>query len=180
MNQKQLGLVLIIVGLVLAILVLLLKLQVESVLIEDYSAAHDTCITPEGTCLHTQTLIYAFIGWGIALAVFLLGIYLYFFDTTQQYLMAQNAMIAQALKEATKKTGTQEKFSSFLAGFTADEQKILTAIHEQDGILQSTLRYRTDLSKAMLSQLLAKLEDKGIVTRKTKGKSKEVFLKKKF
>ncbi len=180
MKQKQLGLVLIIVGVVLALLVLFLKIQMDTVFIEDYSQIHDTCITPEGTCLHTQTLVYAFIGWGIALAVFVLGVYLYFFDASQQRLLEQNMMIAKALKEASKKTDTQEKFDSFLAGFGADEQKVLKAIHEQDGILQSTLRFRTDFSKAMLSQVLANLEDRGIVVRRTKGKSKEVFLKKTF
>lgn len=180
MNQKQLGLVLIIVGVVLALLVLILKLQIDNVYIADYSEEHGTCITPEGTCLHTQTLVYSFIAWGISLAVLLLGIYLFFFDTTQQRLLEQNAMIAEALKAARKKTGTQEKFDSFLAGFSEDEQNVLRAVHAQDGILQSTLRFRTSLSKSMLSHVLAELERKNIVARKPKGKSKEVFLKKKF
>ena len=71
----------------------------------------------------------------------------------------------------------EEKFNILLKGLNHDEKKILNAVKEQDGITQQTLRLRTDIHKSKLSIVLDGLEKKGLVTRKEKGKTKQVFLK---
>ena len=74
----------------------------------------------------------------------------------------------------------KDAFDAYLAAFEPQEQLILKAIREQDGILQSTLRYRVGMGKASLSLKLAEFEKKGIISRKEKGKSNQIFLRKRF
>jgi len=176
MNQKQIGIIILIIGLVLALVVLFVKLQ-EDKLIESVIAEKDSCYLDDGTCLHEDRNYTLYIlGWVLSSGLILLGLYLLIFDSTQKKLAEQQEKVSSALQEASKK----DEFKAFLAGFNEEEQKILSAIKEQDGILQSTLRYRTGISKTNLSLLLKSLEERGIISRKEKGKSKEVYLRKKF
>jgi len=61
-----------------------------------------------------------------------------------------------------------------------NERRVLTAIKEQNGITQATLRYRANLSKAKISQVLTDFEKKNIISRKAKGKTYQVFLTENF
>lgn len=95
-------------------------------------------------------------------------------------MVEQNIRITRALKEAKREERQKDEFTAFLAGFKDEEQTILKAVREQDGITQSTLRFRTGMSKAVLSQFLSSLENRGFISRKPSGKTKQVFLRKKF
>jgi len=72
----------------------------------------------------------------------------------------------------------EEKFKILLTGLDEDEKKVITAVKEQDGISQSTLKYRTNLSKTKLSMVLSQLEKKGLIAKVKKGKTNDIFLKK--
>ncbi len=134
-----------------------------------------SCFLNDGTCLHADTDITIYvIGWGISLGVLLFGIYLMVFDKTQEVLFDHQKKVSSALRDVKK----SEKFKSFLQGFNDNEQIVLKAVHDQEGILQATLRYRTGMSKTSLSVLLKSLENRGIINRIASGKTNKVFLKK--
>lgn len=176
-NNKQLGTILIILGLAIAGLAIAAKIKEDFYIETLVDAAGGQCILESGYCLHQDRNWTGYIiGWilgGIATA---LGIYLLLFDKSYQAFTKQQQAFAKEVKQAKKK----DEFTAYLAGFTPEEQNILKAVHEQDGIKQSTLRYRTGMSKAMLSLMLNSLEKRDVVSRKTAGKTKEVYLRKKF
>ncbi|MGM5481577.1 MAG: helix-turn-helix transcriptional regulator [Nanobdellota archaeon] len=179
MNQKQIGIIVVIVGIILAVMVGMLQNEQHDLAMQTLGET-GSCITPEGDCLHQQNLVLYIIGWILSAALVVLGIYLIFFDKTQHNLYEQNKEVAEALKEARKQAVEKDKFSSFLEGFNEDEQKVLKAVHVQDGIQQSTLRYKTGMSKTSLSLLLKNLEEREIISRQPSGKTNKVFLKKSF
>lgn len=180
MNQKQIGIILIILGILLSIFVQVAKSN-EDFYIKQLMLENDSCFLDDGTCLHADRNITAYvIGWVISGIMVSLGIYLFFFDKTQKQLEQSTIIVSEALKEAKKQEKQKDEFSAFLTGFSSDEQKVLKAIKEQDGIKQSTLRYRTDISKTTLSLMLKSLEERGFIKRKPAGKTNQVYLVKKF
>lgn len=109
---------------------------------------------------------------GFALFGFIasLGFYILFFDRTEKTIMDR--------LEKDKEVKFEElKFSIILKALDPFEQRVVKAVKEQDGITQSTLRLRTDMSKAKLSYVLQELERRGIVKRIEKGKTMSIHLK---
>ena len=109
--------------------------------------------------------------------IFALGFYLLFFNRDEKYILKDANDGLSAEKSGTANEG---KFHLLLKPLDENERKILIAIKEQQGITQSTLRFRTDLSKAKISQVLADFEKKELIKRKAKGKTFEVFLVENF
>ena len=99
-----------------------------------------------------------------------LGIYLVFFEKSQK------AIISTLEQQKQIQVG-EEKFDILLKGLNQDEQKVLKAVKEQDGITQQTLRLRTDLHKSKLSIVLDGLEKKGLIAKVQKGKTNQIYLK---
>jgi hypothetical protein len=176
MNQKYIGIIVIVIAVLLSVLVFMIKANDDAQLhmvIEEQGS----CYLDDGTCLHEERsfVLYIF-GWVLSAALLILGIYLLVFDKTQQILAEQHLMVSSALEGAKKK----DEFTAFLSGFEEDEQKVLKSVYEQDGIKQSTLRYKTGLTKSSLSLLLKSLEERDIISRKSSGKTNQVFLRNKF
>jgi len=181
MNQKQIGIILIIIGILLAGFVYFTKAREDAYIDLFMEQNNGTCYLEDGTCLHdSQPLALYLLGGILSAALILLGVYLVFFDKTQKKLAQQHLEVSSALKEAKEKENEKDEFKAFLAGFTTEEQKVIKAIKEQDGIKQSTLRFRTGMSKTGLSLLLKSLEQKEIISRKQSGKTNQIFLRKKF
>jgi DNA-binding MarR family transcriptional regulator len=170
MDNKKLGIILLIIGLFLSITIYMVKINEDS-LIRRVVLEEESCYLDDGTCLHEdRNLTFYLIGWLISAVIIALGIYLIFFEKSQKE-------IVSALENQKQIKVTEEKFDILLKGLSEDEKKIIKAVKEQDGITQATLRLRTDLHKSKLSILLDKLEKKNLIKRIEKGKTKQVFLK---
>tara|TARA_Y100000034_G_C6898593_1_gene414894 strand:- start:672 stop:1169 length:498 start_codon:yes stop_codon:yes gene_type:complete len=165
MNNKNVGKVIIILAIVLGVLVFMLRgyyvdSQIQRVVNDDNGACEHT---GEG-CPHEEInkinpIIYFSIT--IIVGLILIGIYLIF-------------------PPKVKKVKNKSKFGTILSVLSEEEQKVMKAIKEQDGITQSTLRIRTDLSKTKLSFVLSDLEKKNLIKKVLKGKTNQVFLKRKL
>jgi len=179
MNQKNIGYIVLLAGLLLFSFTYLANAREERY-IQSIIDEKGSCFLDDGTCLHADGKGLFIFGWIITFGVIILGVYLLFFDKTQAVLAEHQIKITQALNKAKIQETKRDEFQAFLAGFSTDEQKILKAVHDQEGIKQSTLRYRTGMSKTSLSLLLKTLEEREIVSKKPSGKTNEVYLIKKF
>lgn len=180
MNNRHIGLIIIIAGLLIGTFTVMMYLR-ETTLIGEFVMEQGTCYLADGTCLHEERSYTPYIFGLIAtVGLFTLGIYMILLDKTQKMLQEQNITISHALKEAKVQEKQKDEFKAYLSAFSEDEQNVLLAIREQDGIQQSTLRYRTGLGKAALSVMLSGLEKKGIITKKEAGKTNKIYLRKKF
>lgn len=170
MDNKKIGII-ILVSAILIISVTLFAKWKEDMIIEQIVEEEGSCFLNDGTCLHADRdmTLYVLI-WIISAALVALGAYLVFFERSQKE-------IVSALEKQKHIKVNEEKFNILLKGLTSEEQKVIKAVKEQDGITQQTLRLRTDLHKSKLSIVLDGLEKKGLIARKDKGKTKQVFLK---
>jgi len=168
MNNKTLGLMLIVACIVFGIIIFRYESQLSQ---NEEASCSCTEMEQGGFCPHEQgTSVQTYLGFGLVAAIFALGMYLIFFEKSQKE-------IVSALGKEKQLKSQAERFSILLMGLGPEEQKVIKAVKEQDGISQSTLRLRTDLHKSKLSIVLDGLEKKGLVKRMIKGKTKQVFLK---
>ena len=180
MNQKQIGAVLLVLAIAVAVLVYMTKAR-EDAYINSVIAETGSCYLSDGECLHEDRDFTIYIvGWSISLAMAIFAVYLLFLDKTQVILAKHQVDVSTALEEAKRQDRQKDEFNAFLSGFTEEEQKVIKAIKDQDGILQSTLRFRTGMSKTTLSLMLKSLQSKQIITRTPEGKTNKIFLRKTF
>lgn len=180
MDQKQIGLILLLFGVIFAIVILVLKIN-EDTYINHIVAETGSCYLSDGTCLHEDRNITMYIiGWAFSGVLFVTGLYFGFFDRTQEHLMHHQQTVSAALRKAKQEERRRDEFNAFLSAFSEQEKNAIRAIKEQDGILQSTLRYRTGMSKTSLSLLLKSLEERGVISREPYKKTNKIHLKKVF
>lgn len=172
MNSKKLGLILLIMTIILAIILGYLRFELGKSIQRQIDVMGPICTVRHDIeeCPHEkqkELALPTFIGGAFIAGMFILSIYLMFFD--------RKKIVKEEIKEYK-----DNKFDILLSALDDDEKKVIKAVKEQDGILQSTLRIRTDLSKTKLSLVLKGLENKGLVKKVLKGKTNQIFLKKKI
>lgn len=176
MDNKKLGIILMVSSVAMLALLAIIRGSIISAYqpeIDRYILAGESCPSDPELCPHeqrSQAQIPLFIAGAFLVGVMALGAYLIFFEKSQKEIIS-------ALKKEKHIQTEDEKFGILLKGLSADEQKIINAVREQDGITQQTLRLRADMHKSKLSIVLDGLEKKGLVKRVAKGKTKQVFLK---
>ena len=129
---------------------------------------------PTNECQRVESLLgLSHVAVGLISFIAALGIYLLFFSTSEE-------AILKRLEEEKNMKVDHDKFELILKAMDENEQKVIKAIKEQEGITQSTLKFRTDLSKAKVSQILTDFERKHLVKREMKGKTYAVYLAENF
>lgn len=130
---------------------------------------------PTQECQQVNSLLgTSHIAIGFLSFIFALGFYLLFFDRSAQEVLQEDGAVQKAIEENAQIKSS--KFDLLLRPLDENEKRVLIAIKEQNGITQATLRYRANLSKAKISQVLTDFEKKNLISRKAKGKTYQVFL----
>jgi len=169
MDNKKVGLALVVFCVIIAIMFFNFKNQIQ-----EANSEGCTCEAMQegGICQaeHVSFGLTDYASLAIIFSMLALGVYMVFFDKSQKE-------IVKTLENHKKVQTEEEKFNILLKGLTQDEQRIIKAVKDQDGITQQTLRLRADMHKSKLSIVLDGLEKKDLIARKEKGKTKQVFLK---
>ena len=167
MENKKLGFVILSISIVASVLAFGFMgiLGKQTVALQCYSTSECQRVSSLLSLSHIAVGLISFIG--------ALGIYLLFFSTSEE-------AILKRLEEEKNMKIEENKFDLVLKAMDENEKKVLKAVKEQDGITQSTLKYRTDLSKAKVSQILTDFERKQLVKREAKGKTYAVYLTENF
>jgi len=169
MDNKKLGIALVVFCIAIAIIFFGFRYQIQKI-----NKASCACESMEqgSVCPAEQsnTGIIDYISIALIFSMFALGVYLIFFEKGQKE-------IIKTLENHRKIQTEEEKFELMTKAMDDYEKKVLGIIREQNGITQSTLRYKVDISKSKLSSILSDFEKKGLVKRVPKGKTMEIFLK---
>jgi hypothetical protein len=125
---------------------------------------------PTQECQRVESLMgLSHIAVGLISFIGALGFYILFFSTSEE-------AILRRLEQEKNMKIEGDKFELVLKGMDENEKKVIKAIKEQEGITQTTLKFRTDLSKAKVSQILTDFEKKKLIQREAKGKTYSVYL----
>lgn len=167
MDHKKLGAGIIVIALILLGLMLFMRQQFIDYQISQKASCPE--IEAGLQCPHEEINKLTIPTYIIIAFIFLVvgvGIYLAFIEKGSEALV--------------KSLKAEEKVDIAMSVLSDDEQHVVRAIMEQDGVSQSTLKYRVDMSKTKLSLLLKDLEARGIVSRVSEGKINRVYVKKGF
>jgi len=164
MENKKLGIIMVIFSLVFVGFLINFNNTLGNNFIEEGCSLEGICGEIDGN-INIIHIGFGFFGFMLGL-----GFYLLFFNKTDQKIMSR-------LEEEKNVKISEERFSIILKALDSHEKKVMKLIKEQDGITQSTLRLRTDMSKAKLSYVLTELERRGLIKREQKGKSLAIYLK---
>jgi len=179
MDNRRLGIILLIISVILGISFSYLVIQINKTIEQNINFS----LNDKGECLHeaaggicpyeqkARLSFPIYLGGASIFVLFLFSLYLIFSKKPKG--------IKEEAKQVSKEK-TEDKFNIILSALNEDEQKIMKAVKEQDGITQSTLRIRTDMSKTKLSLDLKELEKKNLIKKVSKGKINQIFLKRAF
>ncbi len=163
MNNKRIGAVLLLIGIVVIFIVVGFQKKLNT-------AADDLECYPTDECREVESfLTLTHFSFGIIGFILALGFYMIIFSKGEEAILSR-------LEEDSNRHLTKDKFDLISKALDKNEKIVLGAIKEQDGITQQTLRYKTDLSKAAISQILTNFEKKGLIKRELRGKTYSVHL----
>ena len=147
MKEKQWGIVLIIVGILITITSISVKIYKDVI----------------NECINCSYMIYTII-WFIAGLITVLGFLLRRSDELEKIIAESNLKLNKEFKEAKKKEREKEKFQEFLKDFNESEKEVIEILHTYEGIRPNELEKRVSFSKESLNKVLKSLEKRKILT----------------
>ena len=178
MENKKIGSFIILIGVLFILVLTIFKIQINGLTADLMKMSNGSCFLEDGTCVHEQNLIPIVAGISLAIFTIALGIYLLYFSKAEKSFTEINKQLLSEVKAGKSKSSSDEKFKILMQGLDEDEKKVITAVKDQVGISQSTLKFRTDLSKTKLSVVLSQLEKKSLISKVKKGKINNIYIKK--
>ena len=178
MDNKKIGYLGVFIGIIFIVILSILKIQLNQMNDQLMNLGSGNCVLESGKCIHERSFLPFGIGIAAIALTLSLGAYLVLFSRTAKSVEKVQENILKNIKAAKTEESKEERFKILLTGLDEDEKKVIQAVKEQDGISQSTLMYRVDLSKTKLSIVLSQLEKKGLIAKVKKGKINNIFMKK--
>lgn len=158
-NVRYVGIVLIILSVVL----FLIMYNFSSTMIDIIDSGQLGSCQAYETCPHVVVLNQAYLGYVLALAIFIIGLFMSIFG-------------GKTIK--TELGGTKSKWEDILKKLTGDEKSVYEKIVASEGVIfQSDLVEQSEFPKAKISRILDKMEAKGLLERKRRGMANAVVLK---
>ena len=163
MDKYKIGVTVLVISLILGMVVLNLIGTTKQ------SADNDGCFKDKKCGVLASTLNASHLAIGLLSALFALGVYLIVFARSEHSLLKK-------LEKEQHNLAREDKLMIIKMVLDGGEQKVFDAVLAQDGITQQTLRYRTDLSKSKISEILSGFEKKKLIFPEKKGKTYSIHL----
>ena len=156
MENKNVGWLIIGIGVVMGIMVLIFNSVLKS-------AIGATCSHGPSCGMYNGTNIQTWISLSIVFIIFVIGFFIMFSKQKEK-------IVVKKIKEKKKKLN--------LEGLDKDEKKVINLLHgENNAMFQSTLMEKLEIGKVKTTRLLDKLEAKQLIERKRRGMNNIVVLR---
>lgn len=157
MENKTLGLVLVVISIVMFILTSSFTIELD----RSMQAGCEGCSV--GTCPHAGNLPWqSYMGFSVSFLVLVLGLYLIVSGSREKLAEMKRGQETKKLVKTLKK----------------DEKKVFELVSESDGVIfQSELVEKTGFPKVKVTRILDRLEGKGLLERRRRGMSNIVVLR---
>ena len=159
MENKTLGLVLVVISIVMFILTSSFTVEIN----KSMSAGCEGCSAPGETCPHEGNLPWqSYTGFSVSFLVLVLGLY----------------MIVSGGREKLAELKRGQETKKLVKTLNKDEKRVFELISESDGVMfQSELVEKAEFPKVKVTRILDRLEGKGLLERRRRGMSNVVVLK---
>ncbi|MFA5888485.1 MAG: hypothetical protein WC852_07290 [Candidatus Nanoarchaeia archaeon] len=172
MNQKYVGIGIIIASLILLAAIISFRIELNNVAMKVVEENNGVCII-DGSCIHEETAypVQTYGGIIVASLLFALGVYL----TIASKKAESGKEHSKAHMEEDVSREEIEKRHSLL---NEEEKKVIALLKEADGTMfQSDLVEKSGFTKVKITRILDVLEGKRLVERKRRGMTNVVILK---
>jgi uncharacterized membrane protein len=156
-NTRYVGVILIILSLIL----FLIMYNFSNTMLEIIDSGEIGSCQAYETCPHVMVLNQAYLGYFLALVIFIIGVFMLIFGGKPE-----------------RAEGGKGRWENVLKTLAGEEKDVYEKIVGADGVIfQSDLVEKLGFPKAKVSRILDKMEAKGLLERKRRGMANAVVLK---
>jgi uncharacterized membrane protein len=156
LENKQVGLLIIGISVVVGIIVLIFNLTLKNIV-------NASCSHGSSCSMYSTMNAQLWISLSLALIILIIGLVIMFSKPKER-------IIVKTLKEKKKKLN--------LEGLDSQEKKVIEMLQSENGtIFQASLMEKMEIGKVGMTRLLDKLEAKQLIERKRRGMNNVIVLK---